>query len=113
VDVLLVSAGGRVFQDDEDVPGPNQVRRAVDIIYETAGWHPIESADLTERPPMLLLQPADADPTSPEFETFAKATTLTDTFSDADSRRLFDLGRLLVRQAAPTLEATLRSAGAP
>ncbi|MFK7896999.1 MAG: patatin-like phospholipase family protein [Myxococcota bacterium] len=109
VDVMLVSAGGRVFQDDEDVPGPNQVRRAVDIIYETAGWHPIESASPTERPPMLLLQPADADSSSPEFEAFAAATTLTDTFSDETSQHLFDLGRLLVRQAAPELLETLQA----
>ncbi len=113
VDVLLVSAGGCVFQDDEDVPGPNQLRRAVDIIYETAGWHPIESAERRLRPPMIILQPADADPASSEFATFAATTTLTDTFSEAESRRLFDLGRLLVRQAAPApaLEATLRAAG--
>lgn len=107
VDLLLISAGGRVFETDEDVPGPNQLRRAVDVIYETAGWRPIESVGPLDRPAMLLLQPRDADPSSPEYTAFAEANTLTDSFSEEQAQRLYDLGRGLVRDASDDLKTLL------
>ena len=116
VDVLIVSAGGRIFEDDEDIPTPNQLRRAIDIIYETAGWHPIEAQDERASPPMLLLQPGDADRASSAFATFAKTTTLTDEFTRGEAQDLFELGRQLVRKSKPELidlltRSRARSAG--
>lgn len=110
LDALLVSAGGRVFAQEEEVPAPEEVRRAIDIIYETAGWRPVDLVGEPKRPPIVLLRPDDVAHDTPEYRTFAATTTLTDRFSDEDARRLFDLGRALVRNAAGEIEALLDAA---
>ena len=98
LDVLVISAGGRIFKERE-VPVPEELRRAIDIVYETAGWRPVEEIDGADRPPIVLLQPTDLDEELPEYRAFANATTLTDKYTPEQAQRLFDLGGRLVRNA--------------
>lgn len=112
IDVLLVSAGGRLFDEDEEVPAPEELRRAIDIVYETAGWRPVELVDARARPPIVLVQPADLDPASANYRAFAESSTLTDRFSAEQAARLFELGRELVRNASGELRDLLDAAAA-
>ena len=109
LDVLLISAGGRIFEE-KDVPLPEELRRAIDIVYETAGWRPIEELGGADRPPVILLQPADLDEQLPEYRAFADASTLTDRYTPQEAQQLFDLGRLLVRTVSGDLIALLDGA---
>jgi hypothetical protein len=109
-DVLLISAGGRVFDVEEDVPPPEELRRAIDIVYETAGWRPVEEIGGTAWPSMVLLQPDDLDEKLPEYRAFADASTLTDTFTAEQADLLFRLGRRLVRNSSAELNALLEDA---
>ena len=109
IDLLIVSAGGRVFEADDRVPAPEEPRRAIDIIYETAGWRPVELIDAAPRPPIVLLQPADLADEAPEYEAFSAATTLDDRFSAERATQIFELGRQLVRARADEIRALLGS----
>ncbi len=106
----MISAGGRIFGDQEEVPGPEELRRAIDIVYETTGWRPVQEVGGANRPPIVLLQPGDVDSELPEFRAFAEASTLTDEFTAEEAQLLFDLGRRLVREAAPQLVELLDAA---
>ena len=114
--MLLISAGGRIFEE-KDVPEPEELRRAIDVVYETAGWRPLVLVGTADRPPIVLVQPTDVDPQLPEYRAFADASTLTDKYTPAEAQQIFDLGRQLVRYAEAELVALLDAAqvasGAP